>query len=239
MKAWGSLRPEDPRGLKSLAQALGPRFHRGVVLYQGRETVPFAKDLRTTGTVPGAYRVRLKVASLTLGGRGRGRGHGGGPSGGLSPPSDALRLFREGVLPRPPPAPGWGGLSASRGFPPGLTASSPSWTGTGTAFWTLRSPGGRWRPRPRPRGCAFWPSKSEPLSGQVLAFTPGVFQSSMGLTLAPQEVHHPRQGFRQRNHPEPPYPPPHEVPKVAPVPSHQGLGAGAPGSRQDRGILKG
>ncbi|WP_172961918.1 hypothetical protein [Thermus scotoductus] len=28
-----------------LAQALGPRFHRGVVLYLGRETVPFAKNL--------------------------------------------------------------------------------------------------------------------------------------------------------------------------------------------------
>ena len=45
VKARGSLRPEDLRGLKSLAQALGPRFHRGVVLYLGRETVPFAKDL--------------------------------------------------------------------------------------------------------------------------------------------------------------------------------------------------
>ena len=45
------------------------------------------------------------------------------------------------------------------------------------------------------------------------------------LTLVLQEAHHPRQGFRQRNHPEPPYPLPHEVPKVAPVPSHQGLGA--------------
>lgn len=45
VKAQGSLRPEDLRGLKSLGQALGPRFHRGVVLYLGRETVPFAKNL--------------------------------------------------------------------------------------------------------------------------------------------------------------------------------------------------
>lgn len=45
VKAQGSLRPEDLRGLKSLAQALGPRFHRGVVLYLGRETVPFAPNL--------------------------------------------------------------------------------------------------------------------------------------------------------------------------------------------------
>ncbi|RTI01613.1 ATP-binding protein [Thermus scotoductus] len=45
VKARGSLRLEDLRGLRSLAQALGPRFHRGVVLYLGRETVPFAKNL--------------------------------------------------------------------------------------------------------------------------------------------------------------------------------------------------
>lgn len=49
VKARGSLRPEDLRGLRSLAQALGPRFHRGVVLYLGRETVPFAKDLSSGG----------------------------------------------------------------------------------------------------------------------------------------------------------------------------------------------
>jgi hypothetical protein len=61
----------------------------------------------------------------------------------------------------------------------------------------------------------------------------------MGLTLALQKVHHPRQGLRRRNHPEPPHLPPHEGSKVAPVPGHQGLGAGAPGSRQDGGILKG
>ncbi|RTH02295.1 hypothetical protein CSW50_07850 [Thermus scotoductus] len=45
VKARGSLRLEDLRGLRSLAQALGLRFHRGVVLYLGRETVPFAKNL--------------------------------------------------------------------------------------------------------------------------------------------------------------------------------------------------
>jgi hypothetical protein len=56
VKARGSLRPEDLRGLKSLAQALGPRFHRGVVLYLGRETVPFAKDLPRGGGPRGGPR---------------------------------------------------------------------------------------------------------------------------------------------------------------------------------------
>ncbi|WP_172959516.1 hypothetical protein [Thermus scotoductus] len=41
----GIFKKDSLRGLRSLAQALGPRFHRGVVLYLGRETVPFAKNL--------------------------------------------------------------------------------------------------------------------------------------------------------------------------------------------------
>ncbi|WP_018461851.1 ATP-binding protein [Thermus oshimai] len=45
VKARGSVRGEDFRGLKGLAQALGPRFHRGVVLYLGRESVPFGPNL--------------------------------------------------------------------------------------------------------------------------------------------------------------------------------------------------
>jgi predicted AAA+ superfamily ATPase len=45
VKARGSVRAEDFRGLKALAEALGPRFHRGVVLYAGRETVPFGQRL--------------------------------------------------------------------------------------------------------------------------------------------------------------------------------------------------
>ncbi len=35
----------DFRGLQSLAEETGKRFHRGVMLYQGRETVPFGKNL--------------------------------------------------------------------------------------------------------------------------------------------------------------------------------------------------
>ncbi|PZA07726.1 MULTISPECIES: ATP-binding protein [unclassified Meiothermus] len=45
VKARGSVHPKDLHGLKALAQALGPRFHRGVVLYLGREAVPFGPRL--------------------------------------------------------------------------------------------------------------------------------------------------------------------------------------------------
>ena len=41
----GSVGPGDFKGLKLFAEALGKRFVRGIVLYGGRETVPFAKDL--------------------------------------------------------------------------------------------------------------------------------------------------------------------------------------------------
>lgn len=58
------------------------------------------------------------------------------------------------TLPLPLPAAGgpsaWRAWSAPKELPwgPSPTASSPSWTGTGTAFWTRGSPGERRRPRP-------------------------------------------------------------------------------------------
>ena len=33
------------RGLRSLVEASGDRFRRGVVLYKGRTTMPFARDM--------------------------------------------------------------------------------------------------------------------------------------------------------------------------------------------------
>ncbi len=45
VKAAATVAAEDFRGLKLLAAALGERFVRGVVLYLGRETVPFAANL--------------------------------------------------------------------------------------------------------------------------------------------------------------------------------------------------
>lgn len=44
VKAAGSAGTGDFRGLQALREAAGRRFHRGIVLYQGRETVPFGKD---------------------------------------------------------------------------------------------------------------------------------------------------------------------------------------------------
>jgi predicted AAA+ superfamily ATPase len=45
VKSSETLVGRDLRGLKSLAESLGDRFVRGVVLYRGRETVPFGKNL--------------------------------------------------------------------------------------------------------------------------------------------------------------------------------------------------
>jgi hypothetical protein len=44
VKAAGSVGTGDFRGIQALREAAGKRFHRGIVLYQGRETVPFGKD---------------------------------------------------------------------------------------------------------------------------------------------------------------------------------------------------
>ncbi len=45
VKASTTVGPGDFRGLQVLAQAVGRRFHRGIVLYTGSEVVPFASNL--------------------------------------------------------------------------------------------------------------------------------------------------------------------------------------------------
>jgi len=45
VKASATLAAGDVRGLQALAQAAGPRWLRGVVLYTGTEVIPFAKNL--------------------------------------------------------------------------------------------------------------------------------------------------------------------------------------------------
>lgn len=45
VKAAASVSSADFRGLRTLADAVGPRFHRGVVLYTGHEVVPFGQRL--------------------------------------------------------------------------------------------------------------------------------------------------------------------------------------------------
>lgn len=45
IKAGRTLAGSDLEGLRQLADAVGTRFHRGIVLYGGREVVPFARNL--------------------------------------------------------------------------------------------------------------------------------------------------------------------------------------------------
>jgi predicted AAA+ superfamily ATPase len=45
VKASATVDARDFRGLHALAEQVGKRFRRGVVLYSGRETVPFGKDM--------------------------------------------------------------------------------------------------------------------------------------------------------------------------------------------------
>jgi predicted AAA+ superfamily ATPase len=45
VKASATLGRNDLRGLDDLANVAGKRFHRGVILYTGREVVPFARHL--------------------------------------------------------------------------------------------------------------------------------------------------------------------------------------------------
>ena len=44
-KAAASVAASDFKHLQFLQQALGSRFVRGIILYTGRETVPFSSDL--------------------------------------------------------------------------------------------------------------------------------------------------------------------------------------------------
>jgi len=45
VKAAASIGPGDMKGIDAFASAAGRRFHRGVLLYTGRETVPFSTNL--------------------------------------------------------------------------------------------------------------------------------------------------------------------------------------------------
>ena len=45
IKAAASVKTQDFKGLRLLAEATGPRFRTGIVLYQGREIVPFGDKL--------------------------------------------------------------------------------------------------------------------------------------------------------------------------------------------------
>jgi len=45
VKAAASIRPAELKGMEAFRSAAGRRFHRGVLLYTGRETVPFSSDV--------------------------------------------------------------------------------------------------------------------------------------------------------------------------------------------------
>jgi predicted AAA+ superfamily ATPase len=45
VKAAASIGPADVKGIDAFASAAGRRFHRGVLLYTGRETVPFSANV--------------------------------------------------------------------------------------------------------------------------------------------------------------------------------------------------
>jgi predicted AAA+ superfamily ATPase len=45
VKSASTVEANDFKGLRDLAETLGDRFHRGVILYLGPTTIPFAKNL--------------------------------------------------------------------------------------------------------------------------------------------------------------------------------------------------
>jgi uncharacterized protein len=45
VKSSASIQPKDFKGLQHLAEALGPAFHRGIVLYTGSEILPFGAKM--------------------------------------------------------------------------------------------------------------------------------------------------------------------------------------------------
>ncbi len=45
VKASATLGTNDLKGLKALAELAGKRFHRGVVLYMGQDTIPFGSGI--------------------------------------------------------------------------------------------------------------------------------------------------------------------------------------------------
>jgi predicted AAA+ superfamily ATPase len=68
IKAAAALSAGDVKGLRAMAQTLGDRFHRGILLYAGQETIPFAHNIHA-----------LPIAALWLMGAmprsGRSHGH--------------------------------------------------------------------------------------------------------------------------------------------------------------------
>jgi predicted AAA+ superfamily ATPase len=45
-KASKSVNAQDFKGLQTMSESLGPRFHRGIVLYTGSEGIPFGKNMQ-------------------------------------------------------------------------------------------------------------------------------------------------------------------------------------------------
>jgi hypothetical protein len=45
VKSASMVGPEDFRGLRALAEAVGQPFHRGIVLYTGTDMIPFGQNL--------------------------------------------------------------------------------------------------------------------------------------------------------------------------------------------------
>jgi predicted AAA+ superfamily ATPase len=45
-KASKSVNAQDFKGLQTMSESLGPRFHRGIVLYTGSEGIPFGKNVQ-------------------------------------------------------------------------------------------------------------------------------------------------------------------------------------------------
>ncbi|MFF5083019.1 hypothetical protein ACFY36_38750 [Actinoplanes sp. NPDC000266] len=46
MKAGATIRAEDTRGLRHLADAAGEQFVAGLILYTGQQTLPFGEKIR-------------------------------------------------------------------------------------------------------------------------------------------------------------------------------------------------
>jgi len=55
VKAAARVTPRDTAGLRHLAERLGDRFVRGVVLYAGKTTVPFAANIHAV-PIPALWR---------------------------------------------------------------------------------------------------------------------------------------------------------------------------------------
>jgi predicted AAA+ superfamily ATPase len=68
VKAGATLGRDDLRGLAALREAAGSRFRRGIVLYNGREAVPFAADMLAL-PVSALWRARAESSSLPSGER--------------------------------------------------------------------------------------------------------------------------------------------------------------------------